>query len=101
MGYQGIVRSPSFTVGNQYNCGDLTLYHFDFYRLDEAGIMTTELAEILDDPKAVVAIEWAELVADVLPDERITININATGEESRAMKFLYPEKFKHLFPTNT
>ncbi len=101
MGYQGIVRSPSFTVGNQYNCGDLTLYHFDFYRLHEAGIMTTELAEILDDPMAVVAIEWAELVADVLPDERITITINATGEESRAMKFLYPEKFKHLFPTNT
>ena len=58
--------------------------------------MTTELAEILDDPMAVVAIEWAELVADVLPDERITITINATGEESRAMKFLYPEKFKQL-----
>lgn len=101
MGYKEIVRSPSFTIGNQYNCGNLTLYHFDFYRLREAGIMSTEMAEILEDHKAVVAIEWAELVADVLPDERVTITINSIGEESRKIRSVYPEKLKYLFPTNT
>src|ERR1700679_221405 len=53
------VSSPSFTLTNQYEAGDLTIYHFDFYRLLEAGIVRDELAEVLADPQAVVVVEWA------------------------------------------
>lgn len=101
MGYQGIVRSPSFTVGNQYDCDKLTLHHFDFYRLHEAGIISSELTEILEDPKAVVVIEWAELVADVIPDDHLTITITTIGDLERKFEFLYPDKYNYLFPTNT
>jgi tRNA threonylcarbamoyladenosine biosynthesis protein TsaE len=92
------VHSPSFTLNNQYIAEKLNLYHFDFYRLNEAGIMRDELAEILQDPNAVIAIEWGDLIDDVLPTERLTINIIVTGENTRKFEFTYPEKLSYLFP---
>lgn len=101
MGSGDKVHSPSFTLSNQYAGKGLTLYHFDLYRLDEPGIIRNELAEVVDDPKAVVAIEWAGLLEDVLPVDRLTVKITPTGEDSRQFNISYPDKLKHLFPTNT
>lgn len=44
------VASPTFTISRQYKAGKLTIYHFDFYRLKEAGIMADELAEVINHP---------------------------------------------------
>lgn len=101
MGSKDAVRSPSFTLSNQYAAGELTLYHFDFYRLSEPGIMRDELAEVIDDPQAVVAVEWADIVEDVLPDGRVSITITATGENARRFEFAYPPALRYLFPNNT
>ena len=101
MGSPDQVRSPSFTLSNQYRAESLTLYHFDFYRLSEAGIMRNELAEIIEDPRAVVAVEWAEIVESVLPAERLTITIKATGENSREFTIEYPGTLSYLIPANT
>jgi len=95
------VRSPSFTLSNQYRTDSLVLYHFDFYRLAEPGIMRDELAELLSDQKTVVIVEWGGIVEDVLPGERLTITLRATGETSRELIFKYPEKLKYLRPDNT
>src|SRR6185295_7699766 len=70
MGSKDRVSSPSFTLSNQYSGNGLLLHHFDFYRLEEPGIMKQELAEILEDSNSVVAIEWAVVIEDVLPVER-------------------------------
>src|SRR5262249_35297728 len=61
------VSSPTFTISHEYKAGRRTLYHYDFYRLTEAGIMADELAEAAHDPDAVVVVEWGDIVADVLP----------------------------------
>jgi len=98
MGSQDSVRSPSFTLSNQYRASDLTLHHFDFYRLSEAGIMRDELAEVVADPKAVVAVEWADIVEDVLPAAHLTIRIETTGQDSRQLTFNYPAQLARLFP---
>jgi len=95
------VRSPSFTLSNQYRAGDLILHHFDFYRLTEPGILRDELAELLDDPAAVVAVEWADIVETVLPTKRLTIKISATGDNTRHLEFIYPETLSYLFSINT
>src|SRR5262249_33137193 len=87
MGSKDAVRSPSFTLSNQYSTGQLTLHHFDFYRLQEPGIMRDELAEIVNDPQAVVTVEWGDIVEDVLPDDRLTVTITATGENERRFNF--------------
>lgn len=90
------VHSPSFTISNQYQAGDLTLHHFDFYRLDEAGIITNEIQEVMDDPKAVVIVEWAGIIEGTLPGERLKITIKATGESTRKFIFSYPEDLNYL-----
>lgn len=101
MGSTDKVASPSFTISREYKSGELTLYHFDFYRLQDPGIVANELAEVVGDPKAVVAVEWADIVEDVLPDGKLTIRIQNTGETSRELTFNCPEKLAYLLPENT
>ena len=96
MGSTDKVASPSFTISHQYKAGELTLYHFDFYRLSEPGIIANELAEIVEDPKAVVAVEWANIVKNVLPAGKLTIRIQTTGETTRAFTYTYPESLGYL-----
>lgn len=84
LGVSEEVASPSFTISRVYDAADgLRLYHYDFYRLTDAGILRDELAEVVGDPEAVTVIEWAEIVEDVLPDPRIRLTIRATGETTR------------------
>lgn len=101
MGSQDTARSPSFTLDNQYVSDDLVIHHFDFYRLFEPGVMRDELAEVLQDPKAVAVIEWGHIIQDVLPDDRLTIEIKATGNDDRQLTFSYPKNLGYLVPTNT
>jgi tRNA threonylcarbamoyladenosine biosynthesis protein TsaE len=95
-GSSDVVSSPSFTLTNQYQAGELTLQHFDFYRLQEPGIMRDELAEILTEPKFVTIVEWAGIVADVLPADRLTISITVSGEDSRQFTVTYPDELEYL-----
>lgn len=93
------VASPTFTVSREYSARDeLVLHHYDFYRLGgDAGIMADELAEVLEDDKAVVAVEWSEAVAHVLPHDHIVISIERIGEASRRITASYPPAAEHLF----
>lgn len=90
------VASPTFTISREYKAPKFTLAHFDFYRLGEAGIVADELAEVIDDPKYVVVVEWGEIVHDVLPEDRLTINIRMTGENARGFSFGYPSTLSYL-----
>lgn len=60
--------------------------------------MRQELAEILNDPQAVVAVEWADQIEDVLPDDRLSVAIKVKGEEERQFIFRYPDNLNYLFP---
>ena len=92
------VASPSFTLNYVYRCKDgLQLSHFDFYRLDDAGIVGNELAEVVGDPQAIVAVEWGDIVHSVLPKERIKVTITATSEQQRTMQFEFPQNLQYVF----
>ena len=78
------VSSPSFTISRVYDGrGDIRLAHYDFYRLDDAGLMNEELAETMSDPKTVTILEWSEIVAGILPADKLSIQISAKTEDSR------------------
>lgn len=78
------VQSPSFTINRMYDApAGLRLAHYDFYRLDEPGIMADELNEVLDDPRSVVVIEWAQAVKDFLPADRLVVTITSPSETER------------------
>ena len=98
MGSTDRVASPTFTISQEYKAGKFTIYHFDFYRLHEAGIVAAELAEVANDPHAVVIVEWGDIVRDALPPEKITIHIKATGEDTRHLTLEYPESLAYAIP---
>lgn len=91
--------SPSFAISKIYNCRDgLKLHHFDFYRLPEAGIMAHELSEIIDDTTAVIAIEWGDVVGDVLPPRHVEIHIDKTtdNEDARTIRISCPAETAYI-----
>lgn len=91
------VQSPSFTINRNYAARDgLTLNHYDFYRLNDAGIMNMEIAESLSDPQNITVVEWGESVRDVLPDARIVVRINYLPDEGREIEFEISAGYTHI-----
>lgn len=90
------VASPTFTVSKEYVSGQKRIVHYDFYRLNDAGLLQFELAESLQDPLTVTIIEWADIVHDVLPSDRVTIRITSTGEQSRTFQIDLPTNRAYL-----
>ena len=87
LGIQQRVTSPTFTLVNEYALENgWRLVHIDSYRLDRGEAEGIGLEEILDDERAIVVIEWADRVADLLPNERIEIEfISASEAEARTI----------------
>ncbi len=90
------VSSPTFKISNEYKGEKLKLYHFDFYRLNDPGIIAHEMHDILSDPESSVVIEWGEVVQHVLPEERLSIELSASGEQERQIKITYPKQLEYL-----
>ena len=100
MGSTDSVGSPTFTINRVYKAAHgLTLQHFDFYRLNDAGIVAHELAEFVNDPQTVVVIEWGDVVSDVLPENRIAITFTrlASSEDAREITAQYPTELAYIF----
>jgi len=97
-GSSDVVGSPTFILSKIYDSQSLHIHHFDFYILQDAGITRQELREILDDPTAVVVVEWSDIVKDILPEDRLSIKLerDASGEDVRIINADYAEKFAYL-----
>ena len=76
------VTSPTFNIINEYD-GELPLYHMDVYRTN--GKTEGLGIEEYFDKGGVTIIEWAEMIEDILPSERLDITIKITGENNRVI----------------
>jgi tRNA threonylcarbamoyladenosine biosynthesis protein TsaE len=90
------VASPTFTISREYHTDKFVIHHFDFYRLHEAGVVADELHELVGDPRAVVVVEWSDIVQHVLPAEHLRIEITQTGEEARELTVSFPLEIEYL-----
>lgn len=82
LGITANVTSPTFNIVKQYS-GRLPLYHFDVYRITDPDEMLEIGFEEYLYSRAVVVIEWPELISDLIPQDAITITIEREGEEGR------------------
>lgn len=71
---EGYITSPTFTIVNEYE-GKLPLYHFDVYRIGNAGDMFETGYDEYISGDGITVIEWAELIKEILPTERIDVYI--------------------------
>ncbi len=79
------VTSPSFALVNLYTTEEHNIYHIDLWRVDGSdAAFAVGLDEILEDPRGIVIIEWAErLGGRELPARLISIRIEGDGDETR------------------
>ena len=96
-GSEDHVSSPTFTISKIYDAPKFTIHHFDFYRLSTAGVVGHELEEVRDEPGSVLVVEWGDIVANVLPKDRITISVVQDDEDTRSIKISAPKKYQYLF----
>ena len=86
------VTSPTFNIIKEYN-GELPLYHMDVYRL-EGNIDNLGLSEYFEKG-GVTIIEWADMIKDYLPEERLDIKFKIIDENTRVM-ILIPHGEKYV-----
>lgn len=87
LGLKESITSPSFTISKSYALpNNRTLIHYDFYRLNNPGIMKAELEESLSNKNNIIVIEWADSVTNVLPNNRIQINIAYDENDGRKIE---------------
>jgi len=89
------VTSPSFALVNLYKANDLHVYHIDLWRIDTGSdpAFGVGLGEIVEDPNAIVIIEWAEKLGPFrFPSRVFNINIEGDGYEPRSIMIAASEQ---------
>jgi tRNA threonylcarbamoyladenosine biosynthesis protein TsaE len=85
LGHAGRVKSPSYTLVEDYELPRLHLYHFDFYRFkDEKEWVSSGFREYFG-PDALCIVEWPERAAGLVsaPDLEVRLDFSATGRIAR------------------
>lgn len=85
MGLGDEVTSPTFALVNEYRGDNLSLIHFDMYRINSADdLETTGFFDYMDED-TVLAVEWSENISDELPEDCIRIDIQRVDENDRTI----------------
>ncbi len=95
LGIKDTITSPTYNIIKEYLSGEMPLYHMDVYRLEE----TEDDIGINDyfNKNGVTIIEWADIIKDILPSERLVIKFKVIDEDTRVLVFIpYGEKYEEL-----
>ena len=86
LGIEETITSPTFNIVKEYLDGEAPLYHMDVYRLEDSE----EDIGFSDyfNKDGVTIIEWAELIEDKLPEERLDVYFKVIDENTRVLKFI-------------
>jgi tRNA threonylcarbamoyladenosine biosynthesis protein TsaE len=80
LGFEGPVKSPTYTLVEPYSFPGLNVYHFDFYRLSDS--LELEYLGVQDyfQDQAVCLVEWPERAKEFLPEADILVAIRFDGD---------------------
>lgn len=95
LGIKDDITSPTFNIIKEYLDGEAELYHMDVYRIED----NYESVGIEDyfNKDGICIIEWADMIEEILPKERLDINISIAGENTRVLTLIpHGEKYEEL-----
>lgn len=82
LGYNEGIKSPTFTIINEYRSGENRAYHIDVYNLNSSdGLYMAGYEECLDSE--ITVIEWAERVSDIFDADTIYVDIDIISDNER------------------
>jgi len=85
LGIDETITSPTFNIVKEYENGELPLYHMDLYRL-ENGNDNIGITDYFSKG-GITIIEWADLLEDDMPQERLDIEFKVIDENTRILLF--------------
>ena len=89
------ITSPTFNLVKEYPYGEMPLYHMDVYRLE--GHTDNVGFDDYFSRGGVCIVEWADMIADILPEERLEIEFKVVNENTRILVFKpYGKRYEDL-----
>ena len=82
LGVAETVNSPTFTIIKEYEGARMPFYHMDVYRISQEEADELGLEEYFFG-SGVCVVEWAGIIPDLLPEDRLEVNIEAAGATER------------------
>lgn len=96
LGVEAIVTSPTFVIINEYE-GRHPFYHMDIYRLTAPAEMIGLGYEEYFYSDGVTAVEWAQKIDGLLPEEYLRVEFEFMGESDREIIFIpFGQKYVQL-----
>lgn len=88
LGVEDVITSPSFAIINEYHSEtrQLTIYHFDFYRIKKLEEVYDMGYEDYFYSGNLCFIEWPELIEDLLPDDAVRVRIQENEDGTRTVQ---------------
>ncbi len=82
-----IVKSPTFSLVEEYTYPGIKIYHIDLYRLTSAEIVDLTIQDYISDD-SVLIIEWAEKYEEIVNNSDIIIDIDILDSKTRNLKIV-------------
>ncbi len=78
------VKSPTYTIVNEYRQGKQPLFHFDLYRItSDEDLFGLGFDEYVENGYCIA--EWCEHIGSAMPEEAVTVTIEKMGDDCRCL----------------
>ena len=86
LGVTEATSSPTFSLVNEYQGSDNTVFHFDFYRIEHEEEVYDIGIEDYFYQNSWCLVEWPEKIPNIIPEDAITIRVHKNSDETRTLE---------------